>query len=231
LLFPEYLGDGAEAAPPSQRVPVTHPGRAAPLGHPPPPRHLPVAERSTPETLTGVRSSSRPTATGRSLSEREGGVSGPRSGLRRGRRGSAPRPRSERRQGSDSPGRRGARGPGQVLNSPTPLLVWATWRGPTCVDLLGGKVGPSQQAHALAQQRTSLGAAHYSRAPRTATPVVLTLVPVTAPKPPATLPPRVCFTRRVRIKTMPTPVAQAPTLLHLPWARIVLTQTLPPPRG
>ena len=162
------------------------------------------------------------------MSERGGGVSGPRSGQRRGRRGSAPMPRSGRRQGSDSPGRRGAWGPGQALNSPTPLLVWATWRGPTCVDLLGGKVGPSQQAHALALQRTSLGAAHYPLAPRTATLMVLTLLPVTAPKPPATLPPpRVRLTRRVRTKAMPTPAAQAPTLLHLPWARIVLTQTLP----
>jgi len=211
LLYPELLGDGAEAAPPSQRVPtVTHPDRAAPPGHPPPPRHLPVAERSTPETLTGVRSSSRPTATGRSLSEREGGVSGPRSGQRRGRRGSAPRPRSGRRQRSDSPGRRGAWGPGQALNSPTPLLVWATWRGPTCVDLLGGKVGPSQQAHALALQRTSLGAAHYPLAPRTAALMVLTLVPVTAPKPrslppvcasPGECGPRLC--QPLRLKHLP----------------------------
>ena len=222
ILCLEYLGDGAGASPPNQRIPiVTHPGRAGPPW-PAPPSHLPVAGRSTPEILTGVRNSSRPSAPGRRLSEREGGVSGPRSGRRRRLRRSAPRPRSRRRRGwqrSDFPGCwRGARGPGQALNGLTPLRTWMTWRGPTCVSVQGEKGGLAQQAHALAPQRTSLRAAHRPSAPRTATLMVLTLAPVMAPKPPVTLPPPpVRLTRRaVRTQTTPTPAAPAPTLLILP---------------
>ena len=233
MLYPEYLGDGAEAAPPSQRVPtVTHPGRAAPPGHPPPPPQAPASRRK--------KHPRDPYRREKQLQAYSDGPQFERARRRRIRAKKRAKARAKRKRAQAkkraAAGKRlsrakrcvGARSDAEQPDTPPRM---GDLEGPDLRGLAGGRGGAVSTSTCTGAAANKLGCCTLSLAPRTATLMVLTLVPVTAPKPPATLPPRVCFTRRVRTKTMPTPAAQAPTLLHLPWARIVLTQTLPPPRG